>query len=94
MKRCRKRFIGVGLRVFKNRIVLETTLPDEKYDMKARELPGQEHVAACPVSLSSALGVVGDREDVTRSRHYVLARIPGGNHKLQKPGPEEWISGG
>ncbi len=79
--------------VFENRIVLETTLPDEKYDMKAEGAPRDKNtLPALQLALSSALGVVVTREE-RDVEAYVLARIPGENHKLQKPGPESGSAG-
>lgn len=71
-----------------SRVVLEMTLPDEKYDMKAVGTPRDKNtLLALQLALSSALGVSVSREE-REVEAYVLTRFPGQNHKLQIPGPE------
>ncbi len=76
-----------------SRVVLETTLPDEKYDMKAMGAPQDKNtLPALQLALSSVLGVTVTREE-REVEAYVLAQLPGENHKLQKPGPETESAG-
>ena len=76
-----------------SRVVLETTLPDEKYDIKAEGSPQDKNtLPALQLALSSALGVTVTREE-REVEAYVLAQLPGQSHKLQIPGPES-TSGG
>jgi len=76
-----------------SRVVLETALPDEKYDIKAEgSLQDKNTLPALQLALSSALGVTVTREE-REVEAYVLAQLPGQSHKLQIPGPES-TSGG
>jgi uncharacterized protein (TIGR03435 family) len=76
-----------------SRVVLETTLPDEKYDMKAEGTPQDKNaLPALQLALTSVLGVTVTREE-REVEAYVLAQIPGQSHKLQKPGPERATAG-
>lgn len=76
-----------------SRVVLETTIPDEKYDMKAEGTPQDKNtLPALQLALSSVLGVTVTREE-REVEAYVLAQIPGLSHKLQKPGPERATAG-
>ena len=71
-----------------NRIMLETPLPDEKYDIKAEgSLHDKNTLPALQLALRSALGVTVMREE-REVEAYVLAQFPGQSHKLQIPGPE------
>jgi uncharacterized protein (TIGR03435 family) len=71
-----------------SRVLLETALPDEKYDIRAEGTPQDKNtLPALQLALSSVLGVTVTREE-REVEIYVLARIPGQSHKLQKPGPE------
>ena len=76
-----------------SRVVLETTLPDEKYDIKSEGSPQDKNtLPALQLALSSVLGVTVTREE-REVEAYVLAQLPGQSHKLQIPGPES-TSGG
>ncbi|MBE0712505.1 MAG: TIGR03435 family protein [Candidatus Aminicenantes bacterium] len=76
-----------------SRVVLETTLPDEKYDIKAEGSPQDKNtLPALQLALSSALGVTVTREE-REVEAYVLAQLPGQSHKLQIPGPESTNGG-
>jgi len=76
-----------------SRVVLETTLPDEKYDIKAEGTPQDKNtLPALQLALTSVLGVTVTREE-REVEAYVLAQIPGLSHKLQKPGPERATAG-
>jgi uncharacterized protein (TIGR03435 family) len=71
-----------------SRIILETSLPDEKYDMKAEGVPGDKHtLPALQLALASIMEISFFRETM-EVEAYVLALIPGLNHKLEKPGLE------
>jgi len=77
-----------------SRVVLETTLPDENYDMKAEGSPKDKNtLPALQLALSSVLGVTVTKEE-REIEAYVLAQLPGQSHKLQKPGPESASVGG
>ena len=76
-----------------SRVVLEKTLPDEKYDMKAGGVPQDKNtLPALQLALSSVLGVTVTREE-REVEAYVLAQLPGQSHKLQIPGPESESAG-
>jgi len=76
-----------------SRVLLETTLPNEKYDMRAEGTPqGKNTLPALQLALGSVLGVTVTREE-REVETYVLAQIPGRSHKLQKPGPEAATGG-
>ncbi|MGZ8841780.1 MAG: TIGR03435 family protein [Candidatus Aminicenantales bacterium] len=71
-----------------SRVLLETALPDEKYDIRAEGTPQDKNtLPALQLALSSVLGVTVTREE-REVDVYVLAKLPGQSHKLQKPGPE------
>lgn len=76
-----------------SRVVLETTLSDEKYDIKAEGSPQDKNtLPALQLALSSALGVTVTREE-REVEAYVLAQLPGQSHRLQIPGPESTNGG-
>jgi uncharacterized protein (TIGR03435 family) len=76
-----------------SRLILETTLPDEKYDMKAEGAEKDKNtLPALQLALSSTLGITGTREE-REVDAYVLAQISGQGYKLQKPGPERATAG-
>jgi uncharacterized protein (TIGR03435 family) len=76
-----------------SRVVLETALPDEKYDIKAEGAPQDKNaLPALQLALCSVLGVTVVREE-REVETYVLAPLPGQSHKLQKPGPESASAG-
>jgi uncharacterized protein (TIGR03435 family) len=80
--------------VLPSRVVLETTLPDERYDLKAEGAPKDKNtLPALQLALSSVLGVTVTKEE-REIEVYVLAQLHGQNHKLQKPGPERASVGG
>jgi uncharacterized protein (TIGR03435 family) len=71
-----------------SRIILETNLPDEKYDMKAAGVPGDKNtLPALQLALASIMEISVVRE-AKEVEAYVLALAPGLNHKLEKPGLE------
>ena len=77
----------------KSRILLETTLPDEKYDIRAGGAAEDKNaLPALQLAVSSALGVTATREE-REVDTYVLARLPGQAHKLMTPGPEQADAG-
>jgi uncharacterized protein (TIGR03435 family) len=88
-----KTCIAWAFGVPESRVVLETTLPDEKYDMKAEGTPQDKNtLPALQLALTSVLGVTVTREE-RGVEAYILAQIPGRSHKLQKPGPERASAG-
>jgi hypothetical protein len=88
-----KTCIAWAFGVPESRVVLETTLPYEKYDMKAEGTPQDKNtLPALQLALTSVLGVTVTREE-REVEAYILAQIPGRSHKLQKPGPERASAG-
>ncbi len=76
-----------------SRVLLETALPDEKYDIRAEGTPQDKNtLPALQLALSSVLGVTVTREE-REVDVYVLAQILGQSHRLQKPGPESASAG-
>jgi uncharacterized protein (TIGR03435 family) len=76
-----------------SRIVLETALPDEKYDIKAAGAAQDKNaLPALQLAVSSALGVKATRED-RQVDTYVLAQLAGQTHKLMAPGQEQANAG-
>jgi uncharacterized protein (TIGR03435 family) len=83
-----KACIAWAFGVPESRVLLETVLPDEKYDIRAEGAPRDKNtLPALQLALCSVLGVTVVREE-REVETYVLAQLPGQSHKLQKPGPE------
>ena len=71
-----------------SRILLETPLPDKKYDIKAVGSEKDKNaLPALQLALASALEITATREEREIDVN-VLAPIPGQSHKLRNPGPE------
>lgn len=76
-----------------SRVLLETAIPEEKYDIKAEGPPRDKNaLPALQLAIVSVFGVTVTREE-REVDAYVLAQFSGQGHKLQKPGREAASAG-